>query len=159
MKAATVRELKTELAKYDQKQLIDICLRLSKFKKENKELLTYLLYEAENESGYIISIKEEIDIQFETINRKSFYLMKKSIRKIQRMAKKFIRYSQNKETEVEILIYFCQKLKNCQPSIDRSKALTNIYQKQVEYIQRKIKNLHEDLQYDYTSAIEDLENS
>ena len=74
MKAATVKELKDELSKYSQKEILAICLRLSKFKKENKELLTYLLYESKNELAYIENVKNEIDIQFEQINRNSYYL-------------------------------------------------------------------------------------
>ena len=62
MKAATVKELKEELSKCSQKELIAICLRLSKFKKENKELLTYLLYESKDETIYIENVKNEIDI-------------------------------------------------------------------------------------------------
>jgi len=156
MKAATVKELKTELSNYSQKDLVDICLRLSKFKKENKELLTYLIYESENESAYIESIKSELDVQFEEINRRSYYFIKKSVRKILRTAKKYIRYSQKKETEVEVLLYFCWKLKEFSPSIERNRVLKNIYLKQIDYIKRVINKLHEDLQYDYEREIKEL---
>ena len=77
MKAATVKELRTELSKYSQKELIDICLRLSKFKKENKELLSYLLYESEDEEGFVINVKNEIDSQFDEINSYSFFYIKR----------------------------------------------------------------------------------
>ena len=36
MKAATVTQLKKELKHKDEDELLNICLRLSKFKKENK---------------------------------------------------------------------------------------------------------------------------
>ncbi len=156
MKAATVKELKTELSEYSQKDLVDICLRLSKFKKENKELLTYLIYESQDESGYVESVKREIDIEFEQVNRKSYYFMKKSIRKILRAAKKYIRYSQNKETEVEILLYFCQCMKTFNPSIKKNRVLSNIYSRQIEYIRKAINKLHEDLQYDYGLELEEI---
>ena len=53
MKTASVKELKSELEARTSKELIELCLSLSKFKKENKELLTYLLYESENEDAFI----------------------------------------------------------------------------------------------------------
>ena len=81
MKAATIRELKQELSIRSQGELLELCLRLSKFKKENKELLTYLLYEASNEAAYIENVKREIEYEFEQINRKSYYFIKKSVRK------------------------------------------------------------------------------
>ena len=59
MKAVTVKELKTELVDRSHSELMELCLRLSRFKKENKELLTYLLFESSNEAGYINSVKIE----------------------------------------------------------------------------------------------------
>lgn len=156
MKAATIKELKDELGQYPQKDLLAICLRLARFKKENKELLTYLLYESKDEAAFIEGIKEEMDEQFEQINRRNFYFIKKSIRKILTGIRKYIRYSKNKETEVELLIYFCHKLNTFYPSIDRSKLLRNLYARQVEGIKTKISKLHEDLQYDYQMELEDL---
>ena len=60
MKAATVKQIKEELNERSPKELVDLCLRLSKFKKENKELLTYLLYEASDEDNFIRELKIEI---------------------------------------------------------------------------------------------------
>lgn len=156
MKAATVSELKKELSNRSPKELLELCLRLSKFKKENKELLTYLLFEASNETGYIESIKREMDFEFEQINKKSFYYIKKSIRKILRNVKKYIRYSKNKETEVELLIYFCTQLKNFSPSFQRSIALKNLYYRQIEMIKKTVSSLDEDLQYDYGMELDEL---
>ena len=159
MKAATVRELKKELSTYSQDDLMKICLRLSKFKKENKELLTYLLYEAENEEGYLDSIKAKMDTEFEQVNRRSYYLIKKMVRKILREAKKYIRYSQKKDSEVEILLHFCKRLKAFKPSIHRDATLENIYLRQLASIEKKISKLHEDLQYDYEEEIRELKKT
>lgn len=158
MKAASLKEIKTELNHRTTRELLELCLRLSKFKKENKELLTYLLFESANEEAFIRSIKTKIDEDFESINTKTFYFIKKSVRKILREIKKYIRYSQNKETEVELLLYFCHKLKDFKPSIKRNTTLINLYNRQIEYIQKKISTLHEDLQYDYEMEIEELLN-
>ncbi|MCB0467994.1 MAG: hypothetical protein KDC64_07270, partial [Aequorivita sp.] len=137
-------------------ELLELCLRLSKFKKENKELLTYLLFESEDEAAFIQSIKAKIDEDFETINTKTFFYIKKSVRKILRELKKFIRYSQNKETEVELLLYFCEKLKYFKPSIKRNTTLSNLYNRQIDYISKKVETLHEDLQYDYRLELNEL---
>lgn len=159
MKAASVKELKTELSRYSQQDLMKICLRLSKFKKENKELLTYLLYESENEESYLNSIKAKMDTEFEQVNRRSYYLIKKMVRKILREAKKYIRYSQKKDSEVEILLHFCKNLKSFKPSIHKDRVLENLYIRQVESIEKKISKLHEDLQYDYEEEIQQLKKA
>ena len=67
MKAATAQEIKQELASLKPSQLVEICQRLARFKKENKELLTYLLFEAHDEESYIREVKKEIDALFEKI--------------------------------------------------------------------------------------------
>jgi len=156
MKAVTVKELSQELTFRTPKELRDLCLRLSRFKKENKELLTYLLFESSDEQLYIANVKLEIDTQFEQINRSSYYLIKKSIRKILAMTRKYIRYSLNKQTEVELLIFFCTKLKKFTPPIDRNTSLMNIYTRLTDTVIRKLPLLHEDLQYDYRLEINEL---
>lgn len=156
MKAVTIKELKAELTDCTPKELRELCLRLARFKKENKELLTYLLFEASSEALYVESVKKEIDEQFEQINKKSPYLIKKSFRKILRIIRKYARYSQKKETEVELLVYFCAKLKKFTPSIQNNTGLQSFYNRQIEAIRKKITFLHDDLQFDYGNEISAL---
>ena len=156
MKAATVSELKQELSSRSKGELLELCLHLSKFKKENKELLTYLLYEASNEQAYVESVKKEIGILFEEINKRNFYFIKKSVRKILSTTKKHIQYSKKKETEVELLLCFCRELKKMRPSINGNATLKNIYQRQIEVIKKTILTLHEDLQFDYEIELNKL---
>ncbi|HBE43175.1 MAG TPA: hypothetical protein DDW27_18635 [Bacteroidales bacterium] len=157
MKAVTIKEISGELQNLSPKELRDLCLRLARFKKENKELLTYLLFEATDEAGYIESVKQEIDLQFGKVNRKSYYFIKKGLRGILLNTRKFIRYSHNKKTEIDLLIYYCSKLKKFNPPIQRNIALRNLYLKQVAEIRAKLGSLHEDLQYDYVKEIEALD--
>jgi hypothetical protein len=158
MKTATVRELKQELTYKTDIELVELCLRLSKFKKENKELLTYLLYEADNEEEYIINVKRNIDQEFSEINTSSYYFIKKSVRKVLRNTKKYIRYSKKKETEVELLLYFCEVLKQMKPSYKRNTVLINLLDRQISIVKKKVSAMHEDLQYDYEREIEKIED-
>ncbi len=156
MKAVTIKQLKDELSHKSADELKELCLHLSRFKKENKELLTYLLFESHNEEGYIQSIKDQMDEQFSDINTKSYFYIRKSVRKILSLTKKFIRYSKKKETETELLLYFCKKLKEMKPSINRSQRLQNVFDAQVRMIKKAIEKLHEDLQYDYQLELDEL---
>ncbi len=158
MKSASLKEVKQELQHRSQSELLELCLRLVRFKKENKELLTYLLFEASDESKYIDSVKEYMDVEFKNINTKSYFFIRKSMRKILTNTKKFIRYSKQKETEVELLLYYCKKLKAFQPSIKRSIRLLNIFNRQLTLIKKTVSTMHEDLQYDYQIEIDELVN-
>jgi hypothetical protein len=158
MKAVTVKEIYQELINLTPKELRDLCLRLARFKKENKELLTYLLFESSDEKSYIESVKKEIDLEFERVNRKSYYFIKKGLRRILLNTRKYIRYSHNKKTEVDLLIYYCLKLKKFTPSIQKNAALRNLYLRQTGMIREKLGSLHEDLQYDYEPELKELDH-
>ena len=156
MRSANIRELKKELKERDRDEILELCLRLCRFKKENKELLNYLLFEAHDETADVDQVKELIDEKFEQVNRKSPYFIKKSIRSILTMCRKYIRYSKNKETEVELLIYFCQKIKGFTPSLKYNRKVWSLQQRLLDQVENKISGLHEDLQYEYRLELEEL---
>jgi len=156
MKTATVQELKQELKSVTPGKLLELCLRLAKFKKENKELLTYLLFESHDEEAYINSVQLLIDEGFTELPKANLYLTKKSLRKILRISNKYIRYTGSKQVEVALLIYFCKKLKGSGIPIHKSNVLTNLYEQQLKKINAALQELHEDLQHDYQQELDGL---
>jgi hypothetical protein len=155
MKAATIHEIKQELVTLKPATLAELCLRLARFKKENKELLTYLLFEAHHEQAYIDSIKQEIDELFASINQSHLYFAKKTLRKITRVINKYCRYSNSKQTELELRLHFCTVLFNSGISLYNA-AIGKIYDGQMKKVRDLLGILHEDLQYDYQRAIDKL---
>jgi len=156
MKAATVHEIKQELQNCKPAETVELCLRLSRFKKENKELLTYLLFEAHNEEGFVTSVKNEIDELFSEINQSQLYFAKKSLRKIVRIINKYSRYSGVKETDLAIRIHFCTILKESGIPISQNAVINNLYLSQLKKINTVLATLHEDLQYDYRRQVDEL---
>lgn len=153
MKSSSIHEIKQELVTLKPAELTGLCLRLARFKKENKELLTYLLFEAQDEDGYIKSIKQEIEELFGTVNLTQLYFAKKTLRKIVRVINKYSRYSGNKQTDIELRIFFCQQLKKSGIPFHQSAVLSNIYDGQLKKINTVLAALHEDLQHDYIKEI------
>lgn len=158
MKAASVVQLRKEIEHLDNEKLKQLCLRLARFKLENKELLTYLLFEAEDELGYVQSIKSQLDILFLDINTQHYFYIKKSVRKILRRIRKYARYSNQPETEIELLLCFCSKMHEITPSIFKNKTLSKIYNRQLESALKKTAKLHDDLQFEYKLQIEELKS-
>ena len=156
MKAASISEIKTELKGATPAQLTALCLRLARFKKENKELLTFLLFEAHDLQSYMQSVKAETDEAFAAINWSNLYFAKKSIRKILRTINRYSKYAGDKQVEAELLIYFCRALKDSGKPFGKNTALANLYQAQLKKINTLVAALHEDLQYDYQAEIEKL---
>jgi len=156
METASLSILKKELKTLPPDVLHQLIVRLAKYKKENKELLSYLLFETQNEQAFIISVKEEMDEQFTHLNKTSIYLAKKTLRKVLRTTNKYLRFSGSKETEIELRLYFCEKMKGMGYRLKNNRVLFNMYQRQVQLIHNANSKLHEDLQYDYEEAVKKL---
>ena len=156
MKAATLNEIKQELTNLPSTRVLELCLRLGRFKKENKELLTYLLFEAHNIPEFIENSIIEIETQFKTINTSSVYFVKKSLRKILRLINKYSRYSGLANVEIDLLIYFCTKINELKSSFKTNPVIFNIYQFQLKKINKVLATMHEDLQYDYQKQLDEL---
>ena len=156
MKSASISDIKKELQTLSPSEVMQYCMRLAKYKKDNKELLNYLLFEAHDEVDFIKNMKQEIDLQFAEMNASNTYLAKKSLRKILRITNKHIKFSGHAQTAAELLIYFCASLKSSGIPINTSTALSNLYQMQLKKINKIIETMHEDLQYDYRKDLEEL---
>ena len=156
MKPASINEIKQELTTLQPKKLIELCLRLAKYKKENKELLTYLLFEAHNEEAFVESIKKETDEKFDELPKATTYLTTKSLRKITRLLTKYSRYMDSKESEMDMRIHFCTRLKNSGIRIQKDKAIYNLYNRQLIKLNTLKQSIHADLAFDYGRQLEQL---
>jgi hypothetical protein len=156
MTSLSIHEIKQELVTLKPAELTNLCLRLARFKKENKELLTYLLFEAHDEDSYVRNVKKEIEELFETVNQSQLYFAKKTLRKIVRVINKQSRYSGNKQTDIELRIFFCKTLKDTGIPFQQSPVLNNLYNGQLKKINAVLFTLHEDLQHDYQKEVSEL---
>lgn len=153
MKAASAHEIKTQLKELNKQELITLCLRLSRFKKENKELLDYLLFQSHDLEGYITAVKNEVDEGFSQLNTSSVFLAKKTLRKTLRICKKYIRYTGSEIAEAEILMHYLTHFKQMKLPWQKTKMLKNIYDTQLKKLSTSIESMHEDLQYDYKKQL------
>ena len=153
MRSSSIHEIKQELVTLKAGEVTALCLRLARFKKENKELLTYLLFEAQDEQNYIKNIKKDIEELFAEINLSHLYFAKKTLRKILRVINKHSRYSGNKQTDMELRIFFCQQLRASGIPFRQNAVLSNIFDGQLKKIDAALATLHEDLQHDYKKEI------
>jgi hypothetical protein len=156
MKTASIKELKTTLEAATHEELFDYCLQLIKYKKENKELLTYLLYEKNDATHYINGVKDELDTHFKNVRLLQLYYVKKTIGKIIRIANRYIKYSKDAIIEIEITLHVAERIQSLHLPLERNKALQNMYLSLLKKINQTLQNLHEDEQYDYMKRIKRL---
>ncbi|MBL4674640.1 MAG: hypothetical protein JKY70_00275 [Mucilaginibacter sp.] len=148
-------QIKKELQHLPAEQLAELCLRLTRYKKENKELLAYLLFESHNEQVFIESVKAEAGFMFSQLPVQSYFTAK-GLRKILKLLNKYIKFIGNKAAEVELLINFCQNYMQYVIKQTSHKPIRLILIRQVEKIRTTLSKLHEDLQYDYVNDYEQL---
>lgn len=153
MKAATLQEIRQQLQQATASELTEYCLRLARHKVENKELLTFLLYEKDDEAGFIRGVREQVDELFSQMNTAQVYFAKKTVRKILRILQKHIRFAASRQVEIELLLHFCDKLLQSELPVTTHRILANILDAQLRKIDKAIGMLHEDLQYDYQKSL------
>ena len=153
MQSASIKDIKDELKNLDNSELKELVLKLGRFKKENKEYLSYILFLSHDEVDFRNEMKFDIEEEFQQINTSGFYLMKKGIRKILKNTKQAIRFSKNKQTEVELLLFFCEKLVEVSPSIHSSLILTNMLEQQLKMAGKALDKIETDLRHDYQTEI------
>lgn len=157
MQTHSLAEIKKSLLLLEPHELTALALRMVKYKKENKELLSYLLFDAPDEAAYTGEIKAETDALFEELRYAGAYKYTKQVRKILRHVHKHIRYSGNPATEAELLIHFCAHLKQAVFGKHPLVVLQNLYARQLLRIDKALGKLHEDLRYDFQKDFEALQ--
>lgn len=153
MKAATLNQIKKELETISPQKLMALSLRLIKYKTENKELISYLLFDEDDQAGYISDIKYEISNLLETIKVMPPFMAKRTLRKSLRLITKYSKYMGSKDAEAELLIYFCRIVYDQGISRYTYKAILNIYLNTLIKVQKLLPSVHTELRNDFEQEI------
>jgi len=157
LKISSLSELKKELQQLPAEDLVDLCVALAKYKKDNKEYLDYLLYSAHSKPDFIKEVKSEIGLYFSDIDRQAnLYFIKKNLRKILRVLNKYCKYLGDKPSALELHLYYCKMLKDSGIPFRKSQMIVNLYEQELKKINTLLSGIHEDLRADYTGEIEAL---
>jgi hypothetical protein len=154
MNPASIDDIKNELKQLPPKKVLELTLRLARFKKENKELLTYLLFESHDEAGYIKMLQADIDENFASIEPSPVSKAKKEYRKILRVINRQIKYIGTKAAAVELLLHFSMKLKQQDQTLHP--RLQTLFVQQLTKAEKLLPLIDDDLQFDYRQKIDGL---
>ena len=151
---ASLDDIKKQLKELPPKKVLELTLRLARFKKENKELLSYLLFESHDEAGYIKTLEAEMDETFGSVDPNPVSRAKKEYRKILRNINRQIKYIGSKSAAVELLLYFSMKLKNQENALHPK--LQTIFLQQLNKAEKLLPLIEEDLQFDFRQKLDAL---
>lgn len=156
MQIPSLAKLKKELSYLNEKELIELVADLSKFSRDNKSYLFFKLHEKSDPGLYLQMVQEELEHDFQLARSDHSYYAKKAAQKLRRKMNKLLKLSKVKTDQIEVLLFFCEKLREYGFLRHRNPVLDSIYQMQLGKAVKLIAGLHEDLQFDYEGRIEDL---
>lgn len=156
MEIPSLAQLKKDLAYLSEKELILLVTDLAKFSRDNKAFLYFKLNERDQPTLFVESVKGELDEAFQSANTRNYHLAKKAAQSIRRKLNKSLKLSKNKADQADLILYFCEQMKNFGYLSFRHPVIDNLFATQVGKAQKLIATLHEDLQSDYGFRIETL---
>ena len=153
---APIKNIKEELQQLSHKELLDFSLRILKYKKENKELAYYLLFEKQDEDGYAQKIINILKDELTTINFSRTFFARKGFKRVNRLAAKYLKYSGDTESAIKVYLFLAKEI----AAAGKIYRLTSLTGKLVEQhnlrTKKMIASLHEDLQFDYENLINNI---
>jgi hypothetical protein len=157
MKTSSLQEVKRELQELSAKELLELCINLAKYKKDNKEYIAYLLFQAHDPESFIKEIKEEIDVRMAEIKTYTNpYPIRKGLRAALRMINKYCKYINDRSSAADLHIYFCRQIKQNRIPMHNAR-LQNLFRTELKKVRSLISLLHEDLQADHLREFEGIE--
>lgn len=155
MKTQGLADIKKTIKNISHAELSEICLKLARFKKDNKEYVHFLLYEASNPLDYAEEVKESLLGPLTNLSRHPS-LKVKELRKHLRVLNRHIRYTSSSEVEISLLIWYEDMLLTHAGVRQSNKALYTLFIRQLEKIRKSFAKIHEDLQFDYSHSYNHL---
>lgn len=156
MQLPSLASLKKELQQRDSKELMDLILHLSKLTRDNKAFLYFKLFENDDASLFVDTVKEDLEKAFTSANSKNYYVAKKSAQSIRRILNKYLKLTKDPQAKIELITFFCRQLEAFGYLEYRYPVIDNLYALQVGKAEKLIGKLHEDLQFDYQDELENL---
>lgn len=155
MNSPKLSNIRKELNSLPPEALTSICLRLAKYKTENKELLNYLLFYNDNKEEYVNEVKQFLDDSFSNLPY-SDYTTTKVLRKATRLMNKHIKFIGDKHQEVGLSLYFCTLFIEKKIIKTNHKPLIGLLFRQLKRSDKIIPKLEDDLQFDFQNEFDTL---
>jgi len=156
MKPATLVQIRKELETISPQRLMALTLRLIKLKSENKEFVSYLLFDEDQLSEYLADLKFEISEVLDCASFSQSLIAKKALRKCQKSITKHARYMGSKDAEAELYMFMIRKIHEKGINKYTHRTIQIIYLRCIERVKKLLPNIHDDLRGDFEIEIQNL---
>ena len=151
----SLQEQKKELQQLSKTELEAICLRFARFKKENKELLEFVLFHQGDPQAYADALKKDLEEVFKSLTGAN-YADAKKLRKITKALNKHSKYMQNPALEADLWIWFCYAYCDSMAAKSTAQVIRNFFVKAVLKVEKIQSKVHEDLAFDIAQELEKI---
>lgn len=151
-------DIKKELSGLDKAELILLCIRMAKLKKENKEFLSFLISDSDDPQYYAEKLKPELDAVWQEPFR-SVWALNKSLRKSLRLISKYRRFTAHLRGELELMIYFQQGFFEHWKHGFNNRRFESMSDQNLRKIHKLLSQIDEEFRADYQPQIDDLEKT
>ncbi|HAH38576.1 MAG TPA: hypothetical protein DEQ87_08220 [Algoriphagus sp.] len=156
MDIPSLATLKKDLGYLSEQEIKDLLIELIKFSRDNKAYLFFKLYERDQPGLFVEMVKEDLLVEFEKARVEHGYYAKKSAQSIRRKMNKLLKLLKSKPDQAEVILFFCEKIKEMGFLKHRNSVIKNLYEIQKGKVEKLVSGLHEDLQYDFQFRLEKL---
>lgn len=155
----SLKNIKDELKQFSQEELLEFTARIIRSKKENKELAAYILFEQDREDEYAQKLIDHLNAELEDINYSRPFIAKKSIRRVNRLSNRYLKYSGNTETALKVTIFLAEKVTAKSRQHRLMRHTEKIIEQYLTKYNKLLSGMHEDLQYDYQNVLNDFKKN
>lgn len=156
MKTPGLAELKKELRQLSEQELVEVISALVKFSPDNKLFLYFQLFGRDHPQFFVDLVQEDLIMDFHNANTRNYHYAKKSAQVIRRKLNKYLKFTKDKTTKIDLIAFFCENLEKFGYLNFHHPVIDNLYALQLNRIGKLTGQLHEDLQFDYQHKIEEL---
>ena len=152
MDKCSIASIRKELKNLEREELVLVCLRLARYKKDNKELVSFLVFQR-NEEEFILEVKTEIHFEFTGLKLLSAFQQKKILQKSIRKINKYSKFCLSKTFDLVMFMFICQSLRDSGISLYSHTFAGTIYKKILLKASKIHSTLHEEIQGDFNEDL------
>lgn len=147
-------DIKQALQQATPNELRDLCVRLARFKQDNKQLLHYALFYQDRPEVFIEEVNVRLKEAVETFNYSHAYWVKKGLRKWQRQVNLLGRISGEPWVQAKLQGMYALACYEAASKVAATEVLTNLCAQATKKFYAQVAKLEADWQHDLTRTFE-----
>lgn len=154
MEIAGLADIRKELIHQSPDELVELVLRLARFRQDNKALAGYWLFDRQNPTEFLRQVHQALDHGFDELNFSTGYWVKKGLRKWQRQVNLYGRICGEAWMQADMQSYYVWVCLRAQKRLSDPNYLAPLLASAEKKRVTLVKKLDDDVQHDIQRQFE-----